>query len=181
MEISFNDFLVGDGYSYIFKSGKRGKVNFYFFIDPEEEDLDKSYSQFLKEFLKRLDRYPIYLHGISSLKDINIADGAKISKVMPRNYHYLVEITNLEELLSYFPKAYLDAYNNASIFFSTEQTIEMDLASDIGLARFILDFTISTSKDRYYLWIGHDAIGFDFVSNFSHYPYNEVPITREED
>ncbi|WP_347942307.1 hypothetical protein AAEY33_12350 [Peribacillus simplex] len=181
MEISLNDFLVGDGFSYIFKSGKREMINFYFFIDSVEEDLTTSNSQSLKEFLKNLNKYPIYLHGISGSKEINISKGAKTSKVAPRNYHHLVEINNIEELVNYFPKAYLDAFNNDSILFSTEKTIEMDFTSDIGLARFILDYTKTTSKDRYYLWVGHDGIGFDFVSNFSDYPYNKVPISSDED
>lgn len=180
MQISLNDFLVGDGFSYILEDGKKGRTNFYFFIDSDEEHLTKSYSRFLEKFLKKLNRYPMYLHAISSSKKINISEGAIISKVAPKNYHHLVEISTIEELADYFHKAYLDAFNNESVLFSTEKTLEMDFTSDIGLARFILDYTKTTTKNRYDLWVGHDGIGFDFVSNFSDYPYKEVPITREE-
>lgn len=203
MSITLNDFLVGEDFSYIFKNKKRGITSFYCQVDPEEDelstiDLDNSidldsytylntYVDFrndvnsicLKIFLEKLNLYPFYIHGISGSGEINLSNKAERTKLSNRSYYYVVDINNIEELKTHFSEAYLDAFNNESIVFSNERTLEIDFHSDIGLARFILDYTEDNYK--YHLWVGHDGVGFDFISNFSDHPYQNIPVIKEED
>lgn len=203
MSITLNDFLVGEDFSYIFKNKKRVVTSFYCQVDPEEDklstiDLDSSidldsytylntYVDFrndvnsicLKNFLEKLNLYPFYIHGISGSGEINLSNTAKRTKLSNRNYYYVIDINNIEELKTHFSEAYLDAFNNESILFSNERTLEIDFHSDIGLARFILDYTEDNYK--YHLWVGHDGVGFDFISNFSDHPYQNIPVIKEED
>lgn len=203
MKITLNDFLVGEDFSYIFKSKKKGITRFYCHVDSEgnnlsaididiDIDLD-SYSDIdsyidikndidsicLKIFLEKLNVYPLYIHGISGSDEINLSNKAEMTKLSNGNYYYVVDINNIEELKTHFSEAYLDAFNNESILFSNERTLEMDFHSDIGLARFILDYTEDNYK--YHLWVSHDGIGFDFISNFSDHPYQNIPVTKDED
>lgn len=189
VKITLNDFLVGEDFSYIFKSKKKGITRFYCHVDSEAEgnnlsaiDLD-CYSDIdsicLKFFLEKLNVYPLYIHGISGSNEINLSNKAEMTKLSNGNYYYVVDIHNIEELKTHFSVAYLDAFNNESILFSNERTLEMDFHSDIGLARFILDYTEDNYK--YHLWVSHDGIGFDFISNFSNHPYQNIPVIKEDE
>lgn len=191
MKITLNDFLVGEDFSYIFKSKKKGITRFYCHVDPEENnlsaiDLDNYIdikndidSICLKKFLEKLNLYPFYIHGISGSNEINLSNQAEMTKLSNGNYYYVVDIHNIEDLKTHFSEAYLDAFNNESILFSNERTLEMDFHSDISLARFILDYT--EDNYTYHLWVSHDGIGFDFISNFSDHPYQNIPVTKDED
>lgn len=191
VKITLNDFLVGEDFSYIFKSKKKGITRFYCHVDSDgnnlsaidiDIDLD-SYSDIdsicLKIFLEKLNVYPLYIHGISGSNEINLSNRAEMTKLSNGNYYYVVDIHNIEDLKTHFSVAYLDAFNNESILFSNERTLEMDFHSDIGLARFILDYTEDNYK--YHLWVSHDGIGFDFISNFSDHPYQNLPVIKEDE
>lgn len=191
VKITLNDFLVGEDFSYIFKSKKKGITSFYCHVDPEENnlsaiDLDNYIdikndidSICLKKFLEKLNLYPFYIHGISGSNEINLSNQAEMTKLSNGNYYYVVDIHNIEDLKTHFSEAYLDAFNNESILFSNERTLEVDFHSDIGLARFILDYTEDNYK--YHLWVSHDGIGFDFISNFSNHPYQNIPVIKEDE
>ncbi|WP_146550444.1 hypothetical protein [Rummeliibacillus suwonensis] len=181
MEFSLSDLLIGDDFSYIFKNGKRGKVEFSFVIAPSEEHLIEAYKVLLQQFLRKLDRYPLYVHVLNRSTDINISEIAEVKKVGKGNYHHLAKIENEADLAQHFQKIYLDAYNNDSVLLSSEKYIEIAPNDEVGQYRFIFNYSMNQLEEKFYLWIGFDGEGWDFIANFIEYPYNDLPIENERE
>ena len=121
MESPLSDLLIGDDFSYTFKNEKRGKVEFSFVISPSEVHLIESYKVLLQQFLRKLDRYPLYVHVLSGSNDINVSEIGEVKRVGPGEYYHLAIIENEVDLVQHFQKIYLDAYNNDNVLLSSEK------------------------------------------------------------
>ncbi|RPJ93941.1 hypothetical protein CW357_18030 [Rummeliibacillus sp. TYF005] len=181
MKFFLSNFLIGDDFSYIFKNEKRGLVEFSFIISPTEDHLCERYKVFLQQFLRKLDRYPLYIHVLDESNDISISEIAEMKKVGPGKFYHFAKIENEVELVQHFQKIYLDAFNNENVLLSSEKYVEIDPNGEVGQCRFIFDYRMNYLEERFYLWIGFDGIGWDFIANFTDYPYNELPIKNEMD
>lgn len=193
--MELDSMLVGEGTAFIFPSEDKGKVRFHCHEDDEEYadvDMDQLlkeswqegmalYSKNIQEFLLELNHYPLYVHSMSGSGKNNLSPDADSSTRFDRwNIYHRLTITSEEAFLHYFPKAYQDAYNNESILFSSEKTIEIEETNnDFYFKKFRLAIP-ADARNCFFLWVNHDGNGFDIAANFSDHPYQQRTVAIEE-